>query len=153
MRGNLALQPVEGEREDPEFGELANHRRKLSEQGTGALPAAPSDSETVERELGEIGARVPVTSAVSGEVDGDDARRRVAEDAVPGTVVGVVTAAAAGGPRGQHAGRVGEGVFELEEDGFVGTGWNGVVLGKGEEKEEEEEDEVELGSEGTPFDH
>lgn len=43
---------------------------------------------------------------VSRDVERDDTRVRVAEDAEPGTVTGVVTGG--GVPRGKNAGRVGE---------------------------------------------
>ena len=67
--------------------------------------------------------------AVSGDVDGDDAGVRVAEDARPVAVAGVRTVGTVGGgPRGENAGGVGQRRLHTEERGFVRIDRNGVVL-------------------------
>ena len=86
-------------------------------------------------------------AAVSGDVDGDDAGVRVAEDAGPVAVAGVRTVS--GGPRGENAGGVGKRRLYTEERGFVRIDRNGVVL----QREEDHEDKELKLHEGIPFDH
>ena len=75
-------------------------------------------------------------AAVSGDVDGDDAGVRVAEDARPVAVAGVRTASS--GPCGENAGGVGQGRLHAEERGFVRIDRNGDVLQREEDHKDKE---------------